>query len=326
MNDIEFRVNTYPCGETYGEKVDIRLQDSKNNLKRLEDIGFSEADLNTMKDIVMLPYGIVLMTGPTGQGKSTTLYACLRERGCEDNVIVSAEDPVEQRIDGATQSPIKVNTENEKLSWTFEKAIRAMMRQDPDVILIGEIRDKPTAKAAIQASQTGHLVFTTLHTRSAIGSVQRMIDIGVDRNSFLAEMDAIISQRLVAINCPYCLQRVESKYNRLLRDKDLARLEEGRYSYKSNGCDKCSHTGMAEKRLPIVEIIKFSNELRDFFSEKRGLNETEAFLRKRGYRSLWDKGMDLVVEKKLSLDELCSVLTPDEEIGMASDTEGAGED
>jgi type II secretory ATPase GspE/PulE/Tfp pilus assembly ATPase PilB-like protein len=122
------------------------------------------------------------------------------------------------------------------------------------------------------------------------------------------------------------LQRVESKYNRLLRDKDLARLEEGRYSYKSNGCDKCSHTGMAEKRLPIVEIIKFSNELRDFFSEKRGLNETEAFLRKRGYRSLWDKGMDLVVEKKLSLDELCSVLTPDEEIGMASDTEGAGED
>ena len=326
LNDIEFRVNTYPCGETYGEKVDIRLQDSKNNLKRLEDIGFSEADLNTMKDIVMLPYGIVLMTGPTGQGKSTTLYACLRERDCEDNVIVSAEDPVEQRIDGATQSPIKVNTENEKLSWTFEKAIRAMMRQDPDVILIGEIRDKPTAKAAIQASQTGHLVFTTLHTRSAIGSVQRMIDIGVDRNSFLAEMDAIISQRLVAINCPYCLQRVESKYNRLLRDKDLARLEEGRYSYKSNGCDKCSHTGMAEKRLPIVEIIKFSNELRDFFSEKRGLNETEAFLRKRGYRSLWDKGMDLVVEKKLSLDELCSVLTPDEEIGMASDTEGAGED
>lgn len=314
LNDIDFRINTYPCGDDYGEKVNVRLLDSNSNLKSLDDIGFPAEDLRTIKDIAMLPYGIFLMTGPTGQGKSTTLYACLRERGTENNVIISAEDPVEQRIEGATQSPIKVNNENEKLSWTFEKAIRAMMRQDPDVILIGEIRDKPTAITAIQASQTGHLVFATLHTRSAIGSVQRMIDIGVDRNSFLAEMNAIISQRLVAINCPYCLQKVESKYNRLLRKKDLARLEDGRYSYKSNGCVKCSHTGIAEKRLPIVEIIKFSNELRDFFSEKRGLNETEAFLRKRGYRSLWDKGMDLVIEKKLSLDELCSVLAPDEDI------------
>lgn len=313
LNDIDFRVNTYPCGD-YGEKVNIRLLDSNSNLKSLDDIGFPKDDLELMKDIVMLPYGIVLMTGPTGQGKSTTLYACLRARGAEDNVIVSAEDPVEQRIEGATQSPIKVNLENEKLSWTFEKAIRAMMRQDPDIILIGEIRDKATAVTAIQASQTGHLVFATLHTRSAIGSVQRMIDIGVDRNSFLAEMDAIISQRLVAINCPHCLQRVESKYNRLLRAKDLARLEGGIYSYKSIGCEKCSGTGIISKRLPIVEIIKFSNELRDFFSARRGLNETESFLRARGYRSLWDKGMDLVIDKKLSLEELCSVLAPDEDL------------
>lgn len=314
FGDIDFRVNTYPCGDGFGEKVNIRLLDSNSNLKRLEDIGFAAEDLELMNQIIMQPYGIVLMTGPTGQGKSTTLYACLRERGAEDNVIISAEDPVEQRIDGATQSPIKVNRENEKLSWTFEKAIRAMMRQDPDIILIGEIRDKATAVTAIQASQTGHLVFATLHTRSAIGSVQRMIDIGVDRSSFLAEMDAIISQRLVATNCPHCMQKVESKYNRLLRKKDLARLEAGRYSYKSCGCEKCSNTGITSKRLPIVEIIKFSNELRDFFTERRGLRETETFLRSKGYRSLWDKGMDLVTSKRLSLDELCSVLAPDEDL------------
>lgn len=326
LNDIDFRVNTFPCGD-YGEKVNIRLLNSNNNLKNLDNIGFPKSDLETLRDIVMQPYGIVLMTGPTGHGKSTTLYACLRERGAQDNIVVSAEDPVEQRIEGATQSPIKVNAENEKLSWTFEKAIRAMMRQDPDIILIGEIRDKPTAVTAIQASQTGHLVFATLHTRSAIGSVQRMIDIGVDRNSFLAEMSAIIAQRLVAINCPHCIKRVESKYNRLLRPKDLSKLEEGKYSYESVGCEQCSNTGIASSRLPIVEIIKFSNDLRDFFSQKRGLKETEIYLRGQGYRSLWDKGMDLVAEKKLSLAELCSVLAPDEDLeaensSTAAESEG----
>lgn len=319
LNNIDFRVNTFPCGE-YGEKVNIRLLNSDSGLKKLNKIGFPDADLKLMEEIVARPYGIVLMTGPTGHGKSTTLYACLRERGSEENVVISAEDPVEQHIDGAAQSPIKVNTENEKLSWTFEKAIRAMMRQDPDIILIGEIRDKPTAITAIQASQTGHLVFATLHTRSAIGSVQRMMDIGVDRNSFLAEMNAIIAQRLVAVNCPHCQQKIVSSYNRFLRKQDLARLVDGQFSYESPGCDKCGHTGIASSRLPIVEIIKFTNDLRDFFSEKRGLRETEKYLRTKGYRSLWDKGMDLVAEGKLSLRELCGVLTPDEDLETGDNT------
>ena len=311
FGDIDFRINTYPCGD-YGEKINIRLMDSHSNLRALDDIKFPAADLLMLKKLVRSPYGIILMTGPTGQGKSTTLYACLRERGTEENVVLSVEDPVEQRIEGAAQAEIRLAPDNDKVSLTFSKALRATLRQDPDIILVGEIRDAETAITAVQASQTGHLVFATLHTRNAINSIQRMVDIGIDRNSFLSEMVAIISQRLVPLNCPDCCKKVVSDYNNLLREKDLARLEDNKYTYASTGCEKCNYTGIVS-RIPITEIIPFDNILRDYFVERRGLVETEKFLRQHDFRSLWDKGLDLVIDQKVSLDNLCDVLMVDED-------------
>lgn len=311
LGDIDFRINTYPCGD-YGEKINIRLMDSHSNLKALDDIKFPSSDLLLLKKLVRSPYGIILMTGPTGQGKSTTLYACLRERGTDENVVLSVEDPVEQRIEGAAQAEIRVTPDNDKVSLTFAKALRASLRQDPDILLVGEIRDVETALTAVQASQTGHLVFATLHTRNAINSIQRMVDIGIDRNSFLSEMVAIISQRLVPLNCPDCCKKIESDYNDLLRQKDLERLEEGKYTYKSVGCETCNYTGVIS-RIPITEIIPFNNSLRDYFTDRRGLVETERFLRSHSFRSLWDKGLDLVIEKQVSLENLCGVLMVDED-------------
>ncbi len=313
-DDMEFRVNTMPCGDDVGEKVDIRLFSLNSSLKNLDDIHFPADDLKTLRELIEMPFGIILLSGPTGQGKSTTLYACMRALGPEHFVILSAEDPVEQYIQGAAQSPIRENYKNQELSWNYAKFLRAALRQDPDIIFVGEIRDTETAIAAVQASQTGHLVFSTLHTRNAVGTIARLSELGVNPASILNEMDGVASQRLVGINCPHCRQKIISPRNSILRPQDLSLLEEGKYSYESIGCDKCFHTGIIG-RVPIIEIIKFNNTLRDFFSDsKRGIVEAEIFLRLHGFRSLWDKGMDLVASGQLSLDELCSVMFVDEDL------------
>lgn len=314
---IEFRVNTYPT--VYDEKVNMRILNGNSKLLRLADMHFPAREEKMLKEIVQNPYGIILMTGPTGQGKSTTLYACMRERSTEDNVILSAEDPVEQRIEGAAQAAMKPLQDNEAVSFTFAKALRASLRQDPDIIFVGEIRDMETGVTAVQASQTGHLLFATLHCRSAIHSVQRIVDMGIDRNSFLGEMACIISQRLVAKTCPYCRQKVVSPLNAKLSDRDLARLPEGKYSYEAKGCPHCNYQGILG-RVPVIEILVFDNELRDYFSSKRGLVETGKFLRTKGFRTMWDMGMDYVARGDISLEELLATLVPDDEIKEKGET------
>ena len=308
---IEFRVNTYPT--VYDEKVNLRILNGNTKLLKLADMHFPDREKEILQRVTQYPYGIILMTGPTGQGKSTTLYACMRERSTEENVILSAEDPVEQRIEGAAQAVIKPLLDNEACSFTFAKALRASLRQDPDIVFVGEIRDRETGITAVQASQTGHLLFATLHCRSAIHSIQRIVDMGIDRNSFLSEMVCIISQRLLAVNCPHCRKKIIADLNNRLRKQDLAKLEEGKYSYVSVGCNQCNHTGTLG-RIPAIEIVEFDNAIRDYFSTQRGLVETEDFLRKKGFRSLWDMGMDYVAQGKVSLKELLSTLSPDYEV------------
>ena len=190
--------------------------------------------------------------------------------------------------------------------------MRASLRQDPDIIFVGEIRDKETGITAVQASQTGHLLFATLHCRSAIHSVQRIVDMGIDRNSFLGEMSCIISQRLVAKTCPYCRKKVVSPLNAKLADRDLALLEDGKYSYEAPGCPKCNQQGILG-RIPVIEILTFDNEIRDYFSVQRGLVDTGSFLRKKGFRTMWAMGMDYVAKGDISLTELLATLVPDDE-------------
>jgi len=311
FHGIELRVNTYPT--VYDEKVNMRILNGNAQLLRLADMHFPIREETLLKEIVQKPYGIILMTGPTGQGKSTTLYACMRERSTEENVILSAEDPVEQRIEGAAQAAMKPLQDNEAVSFTFAKALRASLRQDPDIIFVGEIRDMETGVTAVQASQTGHLLFATLHCRSAIHSVQRIVDMGIDRNSFLGEMACIISQRLVAKTCPFCRKKIISPLNEKLSDRDLAVLEEGKYSYEAAGCPKCNYQGILG-RVPVIEILTFDNELRDYFSVQRGLVETGIFLRRKGFRTMWSMGMDYVAKGDISLKELLATLVPDDEI------------
>lgn len=321
FNGIELRVNTYPT--VYDEKVNLRILNANAKMLRLADMHFPPREEEILKDVVQYPYGIILMTGPTGQGKSTTLYACMRERSPIENVIISAEDPVEQKIEGAAQGPMKTVEDNEAVSFTFAKALRASLRQDPDIIFVGEIRDKETGVTAVQASQTGHLLFATLHCRSAVQSVQRIVDMGIDRNSFLSEMTCIISQRLIAKNCPYCRQKIESPLNSKLPARDRALLEGGKYSYKSVGCPKCNHKGILG-RIPIIEILTFDNELRDYFSVPRGMVEATTFLQRKDFRSMWTMGMEYVASGEISLEELLGSLRPDDEIKTNGKVEDSG--
>jgi type IV pilus assembly protein PilB len=192
---IDFRVSTFPT--YYGEKVVMRILDQSQGLKALDDLGFSESNLKSIKEGIGRPYGLILITGPTGSGKSTTLYAMLNEVDRDHMNVLSLEDPVEYSMDGVSQSQI-----HPEIDYTFATGLRTTLRQDPDVIMVGEIRDKETAQLAIQAALTGHLVFSTLHTNNAIGAIPRLIDMGVDPYLIAPTLVLTMAQRLVRKLCP----------------------------------------------------------------------------------------------------------------------------
>lgn len=309
-HDIEYRVNTYPCAAPYGEKVAIRLQDKNTKLINIREMGFDPSDIEAIEKVLHQPDGVTLLCGPTGQGKSTTLLGCLREYSVDEYNILTIEDPVEQHIEGVAQA--SVNDTLEKAShFSYSEAIRAAMRQDPDILMVGEIRDNETAKAVAMASQTGHKVFSTLHAKSVVESILRMRDLGVNPRSLLWQMNCIASQRLVGLNCPHCKQKVISQSNKYVRQCDLEILKNGE-SWESKGCQKCFNTGIVGRK-PILEILLFTNAVRDFFTQERSISETAMFLKKLGFRSMWEKGMELVASGDISLAELCSVLSPDDE-------------
>lgn len=312
--NLDFRISTVPA--ILGEKVVIRIFDSRGLLKGLDEIGFNTEDVQTLKRLCDSPSGMVIMTGPTGEGKTTTLYACLRYIDPLKRVIFSLENPVEQKIEGACQVQINEVENNIKANMDWHVGMRAALRQDPDVILIGEIRDEITARSAIQASQSGHLIFSTLHTNGAIESVERMINFNVPRRAFLSQVLCIIAQRLIERLCPHCkesLVLLPDKY--LLRNRDIELLKGKRIYKRGAGCDKCNQTGIIG-RLPIFEIIIFDNTIRDFFAHERGLVESEKFLRyqTKKFRSLWDKGLDQVLLGNVSLDDLLSCVPVDDDL------------
>ena len=319
----DFRLSTLPYGnDNISNKVVLRILGSMDTVKKLDELSFKKEEVIMLRRLIRKPSGILLICGPTGEGKSTTLYACIIEIKSHHNPVVSTvEDPIEKFIPGVSQTQVK-DADNENAALTYPKVMRSELRQDPDVIMVGEIRDKDTAVIAVQASQTGHFILSTLHVRNSISVFRRLSDMGANTAGFAEQIVGISSQRLLSLNCPYCNQKIVSEYNDFLRSQDLEMLEKSvdengntvYLSHKSVGCDKCNHTGF-KGRIPIIEIIEFDNYLRDYFAEKHGLIEIEQFLRKHiNFRSLWDKGMELVADGYVSLEELLGTIEPDIEL------------
>lgn len=311
----DIRFSSSPYGSSgMRNKVVMRIIGGAEKIPTIDKLGFGEEETEQLRRLISKPNGIILVCGPTGEGKSTTLYSMLNELNKSgENIIFTLEDPIEKYIDGIAQCQVRY-AENEATRLTFEKGLKSALRQDPDVIQVGEIRDGETAITSVQASQTGHLILSTLHVRNSISVFRRLKDMGASVNSFSEQIVGVCSQRLLGLNCPHCKERVISPLNKRLRPQDLEFLEDGKYSYQSKGCTQCHNTGIIGRR-PVIEIIEFNNTLRDFFCEQHGLVEIEAFLRKTvNFKSLYDKGLKLVQKGDVSLKELLSVTEPDEDI------------
>ena len=253
--DVDVRVSLIPT--SFGERVVLRLLDKSGYLLRLTDIGLSRAMQATFNKLIHLSHGIMLVTGPTGSGKTTTLYASLTEINSPDKNIITIEDPVEYQVKGIGQMQV-----NPKIELTFARGLRSILRQDPDAIMVGEIRDLETAEIAIQASLTGHLVFSTLHTNDSAGAITRLIDMGIEPFLVSSSVVAIVAQRLIRILCPHCKKEytpTPPELNELGIDSSQ---RDGHTIYMAVGCDKCMQTGY-RGRTGIYEILLISDEVRN---------------------------------------------------------------
>lgn len=309
IQEIDCRVNTIPTID--GEKLNIRLFDINEKLRSIEDLGFTEADVGMLRRLLSRPSGMILVSAPTGHGKSTTIHAMMREFNPRKTIAIAIEDPVEERLKGIAQVQVH-NVEEEKISLTFAKALRACMRQDPNVLAVGEIRDAETAKVAIAASQTGHMFFSTVHARDSISSLARVLEMGVPRGDFLREMVCIISQRLVSPNCPHCSQPyVPPKELLAYLTAEEQNIVLGGSPQKGVGCPECRDRGFVG-RIAVPEYIVFDNEVRDFMALDHGIEETIGYLKShKGYVSMWDRGLDMVRSGRVSLEEMASIIAPD---------------
>ncbi len=303
---VDFRVSTVPTVVGI-EKVVIRLLDTSKGLLTLDAVGFTAEDQRILLRLLERPSGMILVTGPTGSGKTTTLYASLLTYGDGYN-ICTVEDPVEIKVPKFTQVSVRI-TEDPNTTLTFEKAMNSFLRQDPDIILVGEIRTAEAANIAVRASQTGHMVFSTLHTKGAIASVTRLFALGVERAMILSEMVAILSQRLVRQNCPNCSRKYTPSEKALshLTDEEKKFILEGNLM-KGDGCTTCFDTGFSG-RTAVAEILEFDDETRDFFSEPQSLKKTSDFLfGQKKFKSMWDKGLWMVRDGHTTLEELLKVI------------------
>ncbi len=293
---IDLRVAVLPT--MYGESVVLRVLDRSAVQLELDRIGLREDELAKMRLIINKPNGIVLVTGPTGSGKTTTLYAALRELNQVDTKILTAEDPVEYDIDGMIQC--QVNLEQE---LTFARLLRSFLRQDPDIILVGEIRDLETAQISIQASLTGHLVFATLHTNDAPSSILRLLDLGVESFLLTATIEAIVAQRLVRRICTKCKTEFVPAEEHLmelsLRTADI----QGRKLYRGSGCENCTKSGY-KGRMAIFEIMLLDDELRDLVMQQASTAVLQRESRKRGMRTLRESGLLALYEGQTTIDEI----------------------
>ncbi len=291
---VDVRVSTMPCGQ--GERVVLRLLDKQAGRLDLQQIGMSDELLVRLKLELEKPHGILLVTGPTGSGKTTSLYAMLNFLNNRSRNIMTVEDPIEYYLDGIGQTQV-----NTKVSMTFAKGLRAILRQDPDVVMVGEIRDAETAQIAVQASLTGHLVLSTLHTNTATGAVVRLHDMGIEAFLLSSSLLAVMSQRLVRLLCPHCKQ----SYVPTFSEKAILQQTEIQQLFTSKGCDKCNQIGY-RGRTGIYELVSIDNSLRNMIHEGASQQQLEQYAHQQSV-SIQRDGIHRVILGDTALEELLRV-------------------
>lgn len=297
--EIDLRVSIIPT--SHGQSVVMRILDRDSIKVGLRDLGFSDDDFKKLTQLVKRPNGILLITGPTGSGKTTTLYAALNELNRPDVKIITAEDPVEYYLPGINQCEVKA-----RIGMTFARIIRAMLRQNPNILLVGEIRDKETAETAIQASLTGHLVFSTLHTNDAPSAITRMVDIGTQPFLVASSVIGIMGQRLVRKICPKCKQRYEPPAS-ILKGLGLKpELAKKANFMKGRGCSNCNKSGY-RGRMCLTELMVMTTQIRELAFKNAPTQEIKKVARKQGMRTLFEDGMIKAIKGLTTIDEVLRI-------------------
>lgn len=294
---VDVRVSCLPTA--FGERVVLRLLEKSGKLLSMEEIGLTAAALAEMKRLLRLSHGIILVTGPTGSGKTTTLYAALSHINSPDKNILTIEDPIEYQLDGIGQMQV-----NPKINLTFARGLRSMVRQDPDIILVGEIRDRETADIAIHAALTGHLVFSTLHTNDSASAVTRLIDMGIEPFLVSTAVQAIVAQRLVRLLCPHCKETYEPE------EAQWAELGSSREVagpiFRADGCEKCLETGY-RGRTGIYEFLLLSEAIKGLVLKTSDANQINKAARAEGMANLREDGINKVIEGRTTISEVLRV-------------------
>jgi type IV pilus assembly protein PilB len=301
---IDFRVSIMPS--IHGEDAVLRVLDKESMSEKfkkltLEVVGFDEDDLRRFRRYIKEPYGMVLVTGPTGSGKTTTLYAAINEIKTDEDKIITIEDPVEYQLRGITQIPV-----NEKKGLTFARGLRSILRHDPDKIMVGEIRDNETAQIAIQSALTGHLVFTTVHANNVVDVLGRFLNMGVEPYNFVSALNCILAQRLVRIICDSCRTAVHYPNDVL----EASGLDPAQWSqvalYEGQGCIECAGTGF-RGRTAIHELLDLTDRIREMILERRPTSEIRKAAREEGMRFLRESALDKVRGGFTTLKEINKV-------------------
>ncbi|HET6785975.1 MAG TPA: GspE/PulE family protein [Erysipelotrichaceae bacterium] len=293
---IDIRVSTLPT--PYGENIVLRLLGADQNIEySLAGLGLSPRTLEIIEKAIKVPHGIILVTGPTGSGKTTTLYSILSKLAVPSKAIKTVEDPIERKFEGITQVQV-----NQKAGLTFAAGLRSILRQDPDIIMIGEIRDGETAEIAIRAAITGHLVLSTIHTNDALSSVVRLVDMGIEPFKVGSSLVCVIAQRLIKRNCIHCKEEIEltSAEKRLLK-------VDYEHVYRGKGCDKCNHTGYSG-RLAAFEIVLVDSKLEELISKNSSMETLRAYAEEKKMQMLRDEVIEFVRKGLTSVEEALRVL------------------
>ena len=299
---IDMRVATLPT--VYGEKIVMRLLDKSNVMLNLTDLGFSDKALKRYKRSFTRPYGAILVTGPTGSGKSTTLYATLNIINSPEKNVITVEDPVEYRLNGINQVQV-----NSKAGMTFAAALRSILRCDPDIVMVGEVRDRETASIAIESALTGHLVLTTLHTNDAPGALSRLTEMGIEPFLTSSAVDCVLAQRLARRLCSECKEPYEPSQEMLKKNDfppEVFEMEKVTL-YRPKGCSRCNGTGY-KGRLGIYEVMIVSEAIRRLTVERKSGDEIARVAQAEGMKNLREDGIDKVLAGQTSIEEIARVI------------------